>query len=251
MPTWRQLSDDFLAAHSIDSSVNAESRVGPTDGIVSAESLAAFKRCEPTDAVALTELLRDPIHRVFVKLLCLAALDVPEPLFGEVVAAGVATENPSFNKHFIFPAAIVHGRRRVLQALLNIFAGGSDREKYGVSGAVYWCSIPRPHMHWPHQITRDAIKPEPDDAIDDLVARFEDAALAEFVANSALDVRRALVPQLSRAALRSPALGAQALAIARGHSDEYIRSRLRADLDESSLIPSKPKPTGVSNRDDG
>lgn len=139
--------------------------------------------------------------------------------------------------------AIVHGRRRVLRSLLDVFARGTNREKYGVGGAVYWCSMPREHMSWPHW-TRRVFRPAPDEPIDDLLQAYEDRALEEFVRNPALDVRRALVPVLPRAARRAHSLGEQAIAIAREHPDEYVRQRVLCDLGESGLVPCKPHPTG-------
>jgi hypothetical protein len=134
------------------------------------------------------------------------------------------------------------GRRPVVRTLLDIFARGTDREKYGVAGALYWCSVPREHMYWPHR-NGGAPRPTQDDPIDDLIQTFEDRALVAFVENPALDVRRALVSALPGAARRAPALGAQAIAIAREHPDEYVRQRVLCDLGESNLFPCKPLPT--------
>ncbi|MDO9022286.1 MAG: hypothetical protein Q8S73_31505 [Deltaproteobacteria bacterium] len=179
-----------------------------------------------------------------MKLLIFATKTVPEPLFEDTVRAGVLTSNVSFNKHFIFPCAILYGRRRVAESLLGIFMHGTDREKCGTSGAVYWCSIPRQEMYWPHDGGRE--RGSADGSIDDLLQLFEDAALEEFLHNPALDVRRALVPWVVSAARRTPELGARAIAIAQEHVDEYIRQRVLCDLGESELIPCLPPSAGSS-----
>jgi hypothetical protein len=244
MHPWLTFSEHYLGAHELDSVSSIECRVGPLEGIAPATALEAFRVCEPTDALELQRLLQHPRHRLLVKLLILATKTVPRPLFQDTVRAGVLTDNPSVNKHFIFPCAIVYGRREVAQSLLSTFQRGTDREKYGVAGAFYWCSVPREHMYWPHQPGHHAYKPPPDGPIDDLLQLFEDRALEEFLNNRALDVRRALVPMLPGAALRAPALGAQAIAIAREHPDEYIRQRILCDFGEDAVIPCKPLPTG-------
>jgi hypothetical protein len=240
---WLTFSERFLADHGLKTVASVECRVGPLEGLVPAPVLDAFRACGPGDAEALRTLLRHPLHRLLGKLLIFATETVPEPLFEDTVHAGVMTGNPSFNKHFIVPCAIVYGRRRVLRSLLDVFVQGTDREKYGVAGALYWCSFPREHMHWPHWKRRGAHGPAPDEPIDDLLRTFEDHALEEFVRNPALDVRRALVSALPGAARRAPTLGAQAIAIAREHPDDYVRRRVLCDLGESTLIPCKPLPT--------
>ncbi len=58
--------------------------------------------------------------------------------------AGVHTRNPSFNKHFVFPCVLIHGRRRVVAELIDIAVRGGDAEKAGVGGALYW-AVPRAH----------------------------------------------------------------------------------------------------------
>jgi hypothetical protein len=240
---WLTFSERFLADHRLDTVASVECRVGPLEGLVPAPALDAFRACAPEDAEDLRVLLRDPRHRLLVKLLIFVTEAVPEPLLEDAVRAGVMTNNPSFNKHFIFPCAIVYGRRAVVRSLLDVFTRGTDREKYGVAGALYWCSMPREHMYWPHE-DGGARRPAQDDPIDDLIRTFEDRALEEFVENPALDVRRALVSALPGAARRAPALGAQAIAIAREHPDAYVRRRVLCDLGESPLFPCKPLPSG-------
>lgn len=243
MHPWLPLSEHFLATHHLQSATSIEARVGPLAGLAPPAVLDAFRACAPADAVELRRLLADRRHRLIVKLLILATETVPEPLFEDTVRAGVLTDNPSFNKHFLFPCAIVHGRRRVMDILLELLDHGTDREKHGSAGALYWCSMRREHMYWPHHDGRPESRPAPDAPIDDLLRRFEDRALEEFFRNPALDVRRALVHHLPAAARRAPALGAQAIAVAREHSDDYVRQRILVDLAESALIPCKPLPT--------
>ncbi|MDB4928152.1 MAG: hypothetical protein JWM10_636 [Myxococcaceae bacterium] len=238
MRPWLTLSERLLAAQHLNSVESTECLVGPIDGFVSSAALEAFVACEPADARELLGLLQHPRHRLLVKLLIFATKTVPEPLFEDTVRAGVLTRNVSFNKHFIFPCAILYGRRRVAESLVSIFRHGTDREKCGTAGALYWCSVPRQEMYWPHEGGRE--KGGADGTVDDLLQLFEEAALEEFLRNPALDVRRALVPWVVSAAGRTPELGARAIAIARDHVDEYIRQRVLCDLGESELIPCLP-----------
>ncbi len=240
MQPWQTISDRLLAKHQIVSASSAECRVGPVEDVAHPAALEAFGACADDDLTELIRLSRDPLRRLALKLFIFATKTAPEPLFDHVVSAAIMTKNPSFNKHFVFPLAIIFGRRRVFERLLSIFTSGSDLEKCGVSSAVYWCSVPREHMYWPHETGRGAGAPPPDAPVHDLHERFEDLALREFLNNPALDVRRSLVHLVTHAAKRVPRLGAQAIDIARAHSDEYIRSRIVYDLGERKLMPCKP-----------
>ncbi|XXX74175.1 hypothetical protein WMF30_41680 [Sorangium sp. So ce134] len=240
---WRRLAEQFLDTHGIRSMEEIEARVGPLDGLASPEALRAFQACAEADAAELSLLLRDRRLRLFVKLLMFATETVPAPLVADAVRAAVDTDNPSFNQHFVWACTIAHGRRPVLNELLKICESGSNREKHGVAGAVYWAVVPREDTTlWPF-FKETARQLPPDEPIDDLLARFEDWAVAEFVRNPDLDVRRSLVFYLTRGKERHPDLTDAAIAIAREHEDDFIRHRIRADLGESRLFPCKPMPS--------
>jgi hypothetical protein len=68
------------------------------------------------------------------------------------------------------------------------------------------------------------------EAVADLRAQWQEAALREFIANEDLDVRRCVLPGLTLNAANYPAefreLVAEAVRIARAHPDEYIRHRV-------------------------
>ncbi|WP_437606455.1 hypothetical protein WMF20_36625 [Sorangium sp. So ce834] len=236
---WRRLAEQFLDTHGIRSMGEIEARIGPLEGLASPEALRAFQACAEPDAAELSLLLRDRRLRLFVKLLMFATETVPAPIFPDAVRAAVDTDDPSFNQQFAWACTIVHGRRPVFDELLKICESGSNREKYGVAGVVYWCAIPREHIRWPHLRYTSRQLP-PDEPIDDLLARFEDWAVAEFVRNPDLDVRRSLVHYITRGKERHPDLTDAAIASAREHEDDYVRHRIRADLGESLQLPCKP-----------
>lgn len=241
---WLELSERVFPVDRDNGDPRAlECRVGPIDNVGTAEDLAAFRACEPPVALELAALLRHPRHRHFVKLLVFATEHVPDALFSEVVLAGVHTLNPSFNKHFIWPCTLVHGRRRVVAELIGICQSGSDLEKAGAARALYWGSAARERIYWPHHQHYTRYQGDPDAPVDDLLADFEEWALAEFIRNDDLDLRRALVSHVPAGLRRFPDLARSAIEIARSHPDPFIRDRLRADLGESPLLPCLPHPT--------
>lgn len=242
MADWQNLCEQIMRADAFAAKY-PDSFVGPVEGLPLPEELAAFQVCSPIDAAELRKLLQDKQRRVVVKLLIFASRVVPDPIFSDVVRAGVATENPSLNRLFIEPCCITHGRRRVLVELLEICKHGSSSEKRGAVDASYWAAMPCEARRWPYDEMRSEGGGE-DDVIDDLMENFSDWAVREFVSNSDLDLRRSLVSRITWAKARHPALVAEATAIARSHSDEYIRHRIRTDLGESRLFPCLPPPSG-------
>lgn len=176
MDSWIAHSDRFAAANPRLTLGGAdglyEGVVGPCDDLATPAVLDAYRACEPADASQLRSMLRDSRHRQFVKLLALATETVPEVLFEDFLRAGVETDNPSFNKHFLFPLTILYGRRRVLTSLLEMTTESTELACEKIEAALYWLSIPREQTYWPHRYKRPVDRPPVDEPIDDLLRRF-------------------------------------------------------------------------------
>ncbi|MGW4063429.1 hypothetical protein ACWEGE_34430 [Amycolatopsis sp. NPDC004747] len=139
--------------------------------------------------------------------------DLPEPFFGPLVRAAVLDRDPSCNRQFVDPLVAAFGARRTQETLLEILTTGTNPERAGAARAWYWAAL------------------EP---IDDLQDRWNRAALREFVANEDLDVRRCLLPELTLDPADFPAelhpLVAEAVRLARTHSDDYLRHRVELQV---------------------
>lgn len=177
------------------------------------------------DIVWLSRALKDDEKKWMVADACRLGNNVPKHLFEGMLRAAVYESNPSRNKEFINPCIKKSGSRRVILRLLAYLELGGNFEKAGAVRALYWA--------W-----RGA-------DCDDLVQRERDMFLTEFVRNDDLDVRRSLIPALE---LRSTnafsesirPLVKQAVKIARGSADEYIRHRVEIQL--GAPPPYKPIP---------
>lgn len=155
---------------------------------------------------------------------------LPEEFFDALIRAAVHDPDPSFNRQFVEPALAAFGGRRVLTALLDRLRNGTNQDRAGAARAWYWGM----GLTWSklkgsgpeHQADRDAVK--------DLQAQWDEAALREFVSNEDLDVRRCLLPGLPLKPARYPAdlheLVAEAIHIARTHPDEYLRHRVEIQV---------------------
>ncbi|MFD2467626.1 hypothetical protein [Amycolatopsis silviterrae] len=157
---------------------------------------------------------------------------LPEELFDALLRAAVHDPDPSFNRQFVEPAVTAFGRRRVQEALLGCLATGTDPERAGAARAWYWAE--------PRLVCRgEALVATPEsqaeyDAHADLGARWNAAALREFVANEDLDVRCCVLPVLPLHPSAHPGsargLIAEAVRVARTHPDGYLRSRVEIQV---------------------
>ncbi|WP_103347761.1 hypothetical protein [Amycolatopsis sp. CA-128772] len=139
--------------------------------------------------------------------------DLPEPFFDALLQAAVLDPDPSLNRQFVEPLKAAFGARRTQEALLHTFATGTNPERAGVARAWYWATL---------------------ETFEDLEARWNRAALHEFVANDDLDVRRCVLPLLPLDPADHPAetkpLVDAAIRIARTHSDAYLRQRVELQV---------------------
>lgn len=160
---------------------------------------------------------------------------IPEELFSPMLRAAVYDPNPSLNCRYINICLKYWGGVRVNEELFR-YTTGTDLEKAGVANAFYHS------LRGPSSFTGSTEGPTQEQ-----VKRVRNWCLEEFVANDDLQVRRNLIPRLQ---LSTPEkypdslrpLIPQAIAIARNHTDEYIRHRVEIQLGVSGpymAIPSR------------
>ena len=160
----------------------------------------------------------------FLAIVCMGQ-QISKRLAYLMVRAGVLERDPSLNGWFVKLAVKTLGAERVCELLLVRLRTGTDAEKAGAASARYW--VGGDEAFWRSLVA----------------AAFHEAMLREFVVNRNLDVRRRILPLLPlRGEEWQPGawpLVEQAIAIARAHSDEYIRYRVEVQLDTGDLY----KPT--------
>jgi hypothetical protein len=205
-----------------------------------ADHTASFHRCL-TDLLELTGADTAPddgtttwqsAARQVIRQVLKEREPLPEEFLGPLVRAGVYDPDPSFNRQFIEPAVTAFGRRRVKTALIEVLRTGTDAERAGAARAWYWTGIPMRVAgrdgSGAYIYTAESLAER--EAVADLRAQWQEAALREFVSNEDLDVRRCVLPGLSLNPANYPGqlreLVAEAVRIARAHPDEYIRHRV-------------------------
>ncbi len=141
--------------------------------------------------------------------------DLAEPFFDALVRAAIYDPDPSFNRQFVEPLRAAFGARRTQEALLVILTTGTNQERAGAARAWYWATL---------------------EQVEDVQARWNHAALHEFVANEDINVRRCVLPQLTLHPSQYPEelhpLVAEAVHIARTHADDYLRHRVELQVDD-------------------
>ena len=181
----------------------------------------------------LTAALEDETRKWFVARAMASGMQMPERLFTPMIRAAISQPDPSSPKWFVEPCLRCFGPRRVNAILLDLLEGGTDTEKIGASSALYFAM---------GMVGRDGIA---DEDIEDLRVRKRCLALFIFVANENVHLRRCLLAGLPLKEALYPAelrpLVPEAIRIARGHPDEYIRHRVEVQL--GSGRPYKPLPT--------
>jgi len=159
-----------------------------------------------------------------------AALDgvTPKRLLGSMITAAVNEPNPSFNRSFVRPALRCAGPARVMGALIRIFREGQPSERTGALAALYWA-------------TADASKFSSEAQEVPVLGQAE--LLDTFLATEHLPLRRQILPWLGLGTPMADELAgriARVTEICRASSDEYLRTRVRVQLGESSLLPALP-----------
>jgi hypothetical protein len=204
------------------------------------ESPTAARRhfAAPTeeDIAWLSEALGDEERKWFVSNLAESAETMGDGLLPPMLLAAVDELNPSANKDFVWPCVSIFGLRRVNEFLLDVLETGSDFRKAGAVRALYWAGVPvrfvaRSSSHRPdHDLEARAAS----SALNDLWQRRRALLLTTFVENDDIDVRRSLIPSLTLDPAAYPEhlgpLVVQAIEIARGSDDEYLRHRVEIQL---------------------
>ena len=159
-----------------------------------------------------------------------AALDgvTPKRLLGSMIKAAVNEPSPSFNRSFVRPALRCAGPARVMSALVRIFREGQPSERAGALAALYWA-------------TADASDFASD--AEDVPRLGQGELLDTFLATEHLPLRRQILPWLELGTSMADELAvriARVTEVCRTSSDEYLRTRVRVQLGESSLFPPLP-----------
>lgn len=193
----------------------------------------------------LLDHLQDRQACYFVVLILGKLQKIDERFFLPLIKAGVYEVDPSFNREFIEPAIKHFGRRRVMEALLDFINDGNNFEQAGAINALYWTGM---KLDFPPNVPNFSIEyasPESRAAYESLadIRRQIGLRLLElFVNTDSVDVQRSIIPRLDLDPTKYPDshknLISKALAIARGHSDDYIRHRVEVQLgNEKRLRP--------------
>lgn len=179
------------------------------------------------DGVPDSDILRNRIRQALA-----GQGRLPEELFDALLRAAVYDPDPSFNRQFVEPAVAAFGRRRVQESILDRLATGTNTERAGAARAWYWAEPVLDYRGEEMVATRESQAEY--DSHADLRARWNAAALREFVANDDLDVRRCVLPALPLDPAAHPegsrGLIAQAVRVARAHPDDYLRHRVEIQV---------------------
>jgi hypothetical protein len=211
-------------------------------------SLAQRVRRPPQeDAVWLTRALADDDHKWFVAELARRAGGVGDALFEAMLDAAVAEVNPSFNRAFVEPCVAAFGPCRVNEYLLGMVEGGTDDRMAGAANALYWAQVSLTFVGPAPAYTPEYATPESRaafEALADVWDRRRRLFLETVVANPSVEVRRSLIPSLDLDPAAYPEghrpLVAEAVAVARGHPDEYSRQRVEVQLGNEKLLTPLP-----------
>jgi hypothetical protein len=156
--------------------------------------------------------------------------------FEESLRAAVREPNPGLERRYVESAVASFGRRRVQRALIDLLRTGTDADRAAAASAWYWA---QPALHYGIREVLEGGPPTPEsraeyDAVADLRAEWQQAALREFVANENLDVRRGILSVLPLDPGAYPAelhgLVAEAVRLARTHPDPYLRQRVEHQM---------------------
>lgn len=241
--TWRDLFDSYLTARC------GEDR--NTMQQIAEEARRLLSKATAEDWKLLEEALGDPERKWLVAAVFVKA-PVPKRLLKAMLRAAVYEINPSFNRCFVEPCIASYGHRVVNEALLDYVEKGNDFEKAGAVNALYWAGMPLRFTSDTREYTVENATPESRAdyfELKDIWQHKRCLFLREFVSNENIHVRRSIIPSLKMEASAYPddlkPLVAQAIDIARNHSDDYIRHRVEVQLGNAHLyypLPHRDSP---------
>lgn len=164
----------------------------------------------------------------------------PEAMIGAVIRAVVNDPHPAAYNQLLKHAVTAARRRQVMEALINVLENGTSTEKEMAAEAWYWS---QPALIYKGELENllsgtPAIPTEESqrayDAVADLQARWNQAALREFIANEDVRVRRSVLEGLPLDPDGYPdelkELVVTAVRIVRTHPDESIRRQAEEQL---------------------
>jgi hypothetical protein len=170
-----------------------------------------------------------------------------QALFRPMLDAAINEIDPSSNRWFVEPCITAFGCRRVNEYLLDVVANGTDYQKAGAVNALQWASAPLELPGNARSFEFENATPESraeHEALRDVWQRRRELLLETFVSNQNVDLRRSIICKLDlnpahyREHLR-PAV-TQAIEIARGSDDDYIRHRVEVQLGNEMLLRAFP-----------
>jgi hypothetical protein len=154
-----------------------------------------------------------------------------EGWFRPLLSAAVLEPDPSHNRFLVEPALAAFGRHRVLAALIEFLATGTNVESAGAANAWYWANLPADYWTGPHT-------PASDQAVEaELYRQWRKTSLHVFINTNDLGVRQCLISILNLNAEKAPDelrdAVLRAIQIARTHPDHYIRHRVEVQISAS------------------
>ena len=213
-----------------------------------------FKRPTPEESQWLLDHLGDRQQGHFVSVVLDKAETIDERFFLPLIRAGVYEVDPSFNREFISPAVRHFGLCRVTEALLAVINSGNSFEQAGAINALYHTGMGSEFPPDAPEATLEHGTPESRAAYEslaDIHRRIDLRLLEVFLTTKSVDVQRSIIPRLDLDPKKYPdsykPLVPRAIALARSHSDDYIRHRVEVQLGngkELRALPHRQPPTG-------
>ena len=176
---------------------------------------------------------------------------VPKRLLEPFLQAAIHETNPSFNRQFVEPCIASFGHRRVNEYLLDVVESDDGAAIAGAVAALYWANMAISFAGNVPEYTLEYATPETRAAfleLKDVWKRKRESFLRIFITNEDVAVRRQIIPSLvldeSKYGENLKPFVHQAVMIARGHSDEYIRHRVEVQLGNEQLLLPLPDHKG-------
>ena len=228
---WKKLAEDFEDGQRQDAVKAARRR---------------FQRPDKTDWQWLADSLNHESIKWFIAAV-FKGYPVPKRLFEPFLQAAIHETNPSFNRQFVEPCIASFGHRIVNEYLLDVVESDDGAAIAGAVAALYWANMAISFTGNVPEYTLEYATPETRAAfleLKDVWKRKRESFLRIFIANEDVAVRRQIIPSLvldeSKYGVNLKPFVDQAIAIAREHSDEYIRHRVEVQLGNEVLLRPLP-----------
>jgi hypothetical protein len=176
----------------------------------------------------------------------LKKIRVPKNLALFALELSIQEPNPSANRWFVVPALRGLGMYEACQRLLYVMENGSNYEKAGALNAIYWAAARTNLVEEGISFKEGVEKSSPECArlLREIQERVFRICLLEFEWNEDLDLRRSFVRWISadesKYSEELRPVARQAVEIALGHPDDFIRECVERQLTHSPLISALP-----------